>query len=287
MNENENNNKLYEDLKLEFEILKRENEIHKENIKNLNAQLYIMKEKQKETMKEISELKEYYKQQFEQLINIIITQKEQLDKDKNEIIIEKKNDSIIDIKENHIKIDKKDNQKIENKKDNSLKKAPKGKDKKNEEYISIEIVFNLFETKLFKIFEDDSPKIDKNDVNDIKKLSIALIIKGGNPTDIVADFFEKNLNNNVEQFDENIKIKNEQKKSDIFLILEDLHTFSLKDKIEKKFIDAFIQGLREKCGITEEDINDKDLKKEIKNNKNDPKKIINIILQKTKLFQEK
>ena len=148
-------------------------------------------------------------------------------------------------------------------------------------------MFNLFETKLFKIFEDDSPKIDKNDVNDIKKLSIALIIKGGNPTDIVADFFEKNLNNNVEQFDENIKIKNEQKKSDIFLILEDLHTFSLKDKIEKKFIDAFIQGLREKCGITEEDINDKDLKKEIKNNKNDPKKIINIILQKTKLFQEK
>ena len=287
MNENENNNKLYEDLKLEFEILKRENEIHKENIKNLNAQLYIMKEKQKEAMKEISELKEYYKQQFEQLINIIITQKEQLDKDKNEIIIEKKNDSIIDIKENHIKIDKKDNQKIENKKDNSLKKAPKGKDKKNEEYISIEIVFNLFETKLFKIFEDDSPKIDKNDVNDIKKLSIALIIKGGNPTDIVADFFEKNLNNNVEQFDENIKIKNEQKKSDIFLILEDLHTFSLKDKIEKKFIDAFIQGLRGKCGITEEDINDKDLKKEIKNNKNDPKKIINIILQKTKLFQEK
>ena len=287
MNENENNNKLYEDLKLEFEILKRENEIHKENIKNLNAQLYIMKEKQKETMKEISELKEYYKQQFEQLINIIITQKEQLDKDKNEIIIEKKNDSIIDIKENNIKIDKKDNQKIENKKDNSLKKAPKGKDKKNEEYISIEIVFNLFETKLFKIFEDDSPKIDKNDVNDIKKLSIALIIKGGNPTDIVADFFEKNLNNNVEQFDENIKIKNEHKKSDIFLILEDLHSFSLKDKIEKKFIDAFIQGLRGKCGITEEDINDKDLKKEIKNNKNDPKKIINIILQKTKLFQEK
>ena len=284
MDENENNNKQYEDLKKEFEILKQENEKHKANIIYLNQQLKIMRDEHNEAIKEISGLKEKYKEQFQQLLNII-TQKEQLNKEKNEIIIEK-DDGIIDIKENHIKLDKK-----EIKKDNSLKKTPKGNNEKKEEYISYRVLFGLFETKLFKIFYDDNANIDENDINDLKKLSIAFLIKGKNPTDIVGEFVEKNLiNNNVDQLEEDKKEKLGNKKSDIYLILEDIQTFKFNDSylsnVDKKHIDEFIQDLREKCGITSEDINDKDLKKEIKNNKYDSKKIINTILKKTKLFQK-
>ena len=62
-------------------------------------------------------------------------------------------------------------------------------------------------------------------------------------------------------------------------------TLSLLTNVDKDKIDEFMKELREKCGITEEDMNDNDLKKEIKYNRKDKKKMLKSIL--TKIFSKK
>ena len=78
------------------------------------------------------------------------------------------------------------------------------------------------------------------------------------------------------------------KKSDVYKCLEDLQKIKLNkiDKKKNEEINEFIGVLRNKYGISEVDINNDDLNKEIKNNKFDKKKIIESILKKIKLIKE-
>ena len=173
---------------------------------------------------------------------------------------------------------------IENKKDNLFNMIiTKGNGLKKGEQIDLS---ELFESKLFEIFNDKNKKIEPNLKNDLKKIFTFILIQEINPTELFAKFAEKNLNNkNQDELKDNKDIAIVQKKYDIFIISEELQKFLLLTKVDKNKIDDFIKELREKCGITEEDKNDNDLKKEIKNNKFDKTKILSSIL--TKIFSKK
>jgi len=122
----------------------------------------------------------------------------------------------------------------------------------------------------------------------LKKISLALIIKGKDLPSLLGEFLDQTLNNNFNQLDENRKGLIGNKKSDVYLCLDELGDIKL-NKIDKKNneeINEFIGDLRNKFGISEEDINYDDLNKEIKNNKYDKKKIIESILKKIKLIRE-
>ena len=96
------------------------------------------------------------------------------------------------------------------------------------------------------------------------------------------------MDNSFYQLDENRSGLVGNKKSDVYLCLEDLGEINL-NKLDKKNNDEikeFIGLLRNKYGISEEDINNDDLNKELKNNKYDKKKIIESILKKIKLIKE-
>ena len=75
------------------------------------------------------------------------------------------------------------------------------------------------------------------------------------------------------------------KKSKINEFIAEMQNISL-NKIEKNKINEFIKQLREKCGFTEEDINNEDLMKEIKKHNYDKANIILSILAKSNLFKE-
>ena len=209
---------------------------------------------------------------------------EEKNKEKNEIIINEHNN--IKVKKNEKIPDKKSTKSlnIENKKDNLFNMViTKGNGLKKGEKIDLS---ELFETKLFEIFNDKYQKIELNLKNDIKKIFTFILIQEINPTELFEKFVEKNLNNkSQDELKDNKDIVIGDKKNEIFHISEGLTTLSLLTKVEKDKIDEFMKDLREKCGITEEDMNDNDLKKEIKNNKKDKKKMLKSIL--TKIFSKK
>ena len=136
----------------------------------------------------------------------------------------------------------------------------------------------LLESKLIKIISDKKTTIETNDINYLKKISTAIIIKGGGPLEMVSEFFEKNFNiNYFNELDEKTKENITNKKVKIFLGLQDL---ALLKKIESKDINDYIRQFREKYGITEKDFIDKDLKILITKFNYDDKNIINEVLKK-------
>ena len=145
-----------------------------------------------------------------------------------------------------------------------------------------------FKNKLIEIFTNENQNATTKDLNDLKKISTTLIIKDKNPAKILVLFL--NENNNIDNNDENNKEQEtfiNNKKQEIFIIIGETHSFLMIKDIDKNKINEFIKELREKCGITEEDINNEDLEKEIKKNKYDRKNAIESILLKIKYFSQK
>ena len=116
----------------------------------------------------------------------------------------------------------------------------------------------LIETKLTNIFFDENPTIDINTINEMKKISSAIIIKKADPLMIMNQFFDKNFNKNFDEMDEKFRDNIAIKKTKIFGSLQDI---SLLKKIETKDPEKYMKEFREKFGISEEDFNEKDLKK--------------------------
>ena len=278
--------KTLKNLTEKYELLAKENEENKKiikknekNIINLNTQLKILKLKHQN---EINALNEKYKQLLKQKENGV---------EKNEIIRKDKNINIINIQNKSEEVEKLIDKKLREFEDKVYqilgKKPPKEKKGKIND-LKERTLIELFHNKLLKIFYDENEKIDINDKNDLKKISLALIIKGKDLPSLLGEFLDQTLNNNFNQLDENRKGLIGNKKSDVYLCLDELGDIKL-NKIDKKNneeINEFIGDLRNKFGISEEDINYDDLNKEIKNNKYDKKKIIESILKKIKLIRE-
>ena len=276
MYENEINineiNKQFEELKNEIKLLKEEDEKNKktikknvENIGNLNEQLMDLKRK-------IDELE---KREF--LVNHVAEKEDDIQKNKINI-----DENYIDKVTGKNKNEKKGFFGLFSKKNNSSNKNIHKEKNVNEE-VKIRTLFEKYENKLIDILFDEDNKNKINNFNDFKKISTALLIKDKNPGEILAFFMEKNnLDNHNDTDNEKKAILN--KKDEIFTALADIHNFFLLKEIDKHKIDEFIKELREKIGITEEDMKDEEIAKEIKNNKNNRKNTINSILSKNKIL---
>ena len=117
-------------------------------------------------------------------------------------------------------------------------------------------------------------------MNDFKKISTAILIKGKQPLEIINKFMDKNINNNFDN--EDIKDTITFKKDEIFGALKN---FSIINNIEEKDINEYIKKFREKYGITEKDYNNKDLTKLINKKHHDDKIILTEILKKLKYLK--
>ena len=287
ININDMNLKLKE-LMTKYELLEKVNKDNNERIKTLNIQLYFLR---KEYKKELEDLKKEFDNQIIKFKTIL---KEQNKKEKEAILIIDKNKVSLNIKKEKenskdktgflrrkSKEKKEDKNKYQNKyQKDDIKKDEINKNqdekKKNNGYKETTIL-ELFENKLTDIFFDPNQYISPKDINDLKKIAAAIIIKGHGPSQIVSQFVTNNLNNynNGPNQSQNNVIEN--KKREIF---RSLPNNSLFKKIEKKSEEHFITEFRKKFGITEADISDSALKSEILNNDYDEKNVLKAILKK-------
>ena len=302
-NNNDNNtNKKLEFLYEKYQLLEKENKKNKErikknevNIKNLNNLLKFVRKEYKE---EIQDLKKYILQLFQKLKELLINN--QNEKENNEIIMNDKNEDlkiiiniyeemdkmfdkkIVKFAEEYDLIGKKQKKKKDNKKENKKEdKKENKKEEKKEEKVERKNLQLSLENKLVKIFFDKNKAIDINDMNDFKKISTAILIKGKQPLEIINKFMDKNINNNFDN--EDIKDTITFKKDEIFGALKN---FSIINNIEEKDINEYIKKFREKYGITEKDYNDKDLTKLINKKHHEDKIILTEILKKLKYLKQ-
>ena len=287
ININDMNLKLKE-LMTKYKILEKVNEDNNERIKTLNTQLNFLR---KEYKKELENLKKEFDNQIIKFKTIL---KEQNKKEKEAILIIDKNKVSLNIKKEKenskdktgfLRRKSKEKKEDKNKYQNEYQKDDIKKDeinknqdekKKNNGYKETTIL-ELFENKLTDIFFDPNPCISPKDINDLKKIAAAIIIKGYGPSQMVSQFVTNNLNNynNGPNQSQNNVIEN--KKREIF---RSLPNNSLFKKIEKKSEEHFITEFRKKFGITEVDISDFALKSEILNNDYDEKNVLKAILKK-------
>ena len=140
------------------------------------------------------------------------------------------------------------------------------------------------QSTLFKIFLEPSSEIDINDINELKKISSALLMRKKTPIEIVGEFLNENFNNNtMKELNEEQKINLGNKKTKIFSEIKDI---SLLKTIYTKNYTTFIKEFGNKYGITEADINNKDFIKEIQNHDFDEIKILKAILKKLKYLMQ-
>ena len=136
-------------------------------------------------------------------------------------------------------------------------------------------LIEMFENQLFNIFSNNKTEnIPIEDINKLKKISAALLIKhkyNKSPLEISKMFLEKNIALN--DTDESSKINIQMKKSYLYNEIN----VQLKN-INKNDKENFLKEFREKYGISEEEISEKELKYEIEYRKYDEKEIIRIIL---------
>jgi len=169
---------------------------------------------------------------------------------------------------------------VDKKVENKEEKKTSNIDDKNEiiEFKGKNLIEEL-ESKLLKIMSDDKNlTIEMNDINQLKKISAALLIKKKNPLDLVAQFFISNYIS--DELDRNKKENINKKKGQILIALKDI---SLK-KIEKNQEEEYIKEFRDRYGITEKDLSDKKLKQLIAKYKNEEEQtnILKEILKKLK-----
>ena len=262
---------------------KKKLQMNQDNIYNLLVQLKIIR---KEYNKELIALKENFTQQIKN-----INQIEQ--KNKNEIIINDENNDLIDFK----KIKEYIKEEIKKEINNILQKQLK--ELKNEIYLNVEKnileekkekideiikykdgdIKNRFENKLFNIFSDKRQEIPEKDMNELKKLGTAFLIKYKlSPLDASKVFLKTNIQINKE-IDEISNINNEIKKSNIFIVMNEI----MLRKLDKNNQTKYLKDFREKYGIEDNEISDKEIIKYMK--KNDEKKIIEAVLKKLKYIK--
>ena len=170
---------------------------------------------------------------------------------------------------------------------NNEKEEKEGKEDKNiikEDKEIIEFkgrtLLEAFESKLLKFFSEEN-NWDDNDKNELKKISTSLILKGLFIDEKLKEFYENNINKYSAEMEENKKMNFIKKKGDIFEQLPDSII-----NIHTKDLTKFMPEFREKYGITEKEIKDKELRKEIINNEYNVKKILTNILQKLKYLKK-
>ena len=176
-----------------------------------------------------------------------------------------------------------DNEKYISIKKNNIKKEINkilNEEKYNNQKIIVDNGSSLlekFENQLFNIFCDKNEKIQIVDIYKLKKLSTALLIKYKNikpPLELSKIFFEKNMN--INDIDEDTRIKIIMKKSNVY---NEINDAQLRE-INKNDKDNFMKELREKYGILDEDICDKELKYEIEYRNYNENEIIKLVLEK-------
>ena len=287
ININDMNLKLKE-LMTKYNLLEKVNKDNNERIKTLNTQLNFLR---KEYKKELENLKKEFDNQIIKFKTIL---KEENKKEKGAILIIDKNKVSLNIKKEKenskdktglLRRKSKEKKEDKNKYQNEYQKDDIKKDeinknqdekKKNNGYKETTIL-ELFENKLTDIFFDPNQYISSKDINDLKKIAAAIIIKGHGPSQIVSEFVTNNLNNYNNGPNQSQNNVIEIKKREIF---RSLPNNSLFKKIEKKSEEHFITEFRKKFGITEVDISDFALKTEILNNDYDEKNVLKAILKK-------
>ena len=275
--------KRYEELEKNYELIKEENKKYKSAIQN-NEQIIMILKKQiilvrKENQINLNNLKEYFIKLLPDLKQI--ENKENIKKGNNEIIINEEKKEMMDIGNIYKTmieiIDKKiqefelnfvkllDNKKLNKKYLKKLEEINPQPHKIEKKKAIIDIkdrtIDELLIDKLIKIFSEQSPNIDINDINDLKKICSTLIIYKKEPEEKISEFIIKNLNNFQNELDENSKTYYAIKKTKIFESIEDI---SLLKNIETEDNEKYIKRFREKYGITEKDYSNKNLKKLIK-----------------------
>ena len=286
MNENyiNNINKRLEILSKRCDSLEQDNneykkklQLNQENIINLQSQLIFLR---KEYTKKINEIEANLLTKLKYLFQNNQQNKEKGQKN-NEIINLNNNDDIINIKYIYEEINKMVQKSLENFKYDIytfVGTTPKGGEEIiNEKGKSLR---DEFEYKLYNIFYDQSQNIFEKDLNELKKLGTALLIKEKvSPLNYSKFFLDENMENKDknEEINEIKRINNAKKKGIILVEMEDILIGKIQSNNEKQFMKEF----RRKYGISKEEFSDDEIKKEIKNN-NDEIQIIEEILKKLK-----
>ena len=223
-------NKKLEELSKRCDLLEKTNdyykdiiELNKSNILILNKQLVVLREDYK---KKINDLKDYFNNQFQNLLQIISPNQENINKN-NEIIFVNENKNLIDTKNLYADINLMVEKKLEEfRYDIYLYLGKITKKDNNDKNIIIDNknanIENRFENKLYNIILDDKQDIPTKDLNELKKLGTALLIKKKqNPLYYSKYFIDQNMDNN-KTMDEITRIKISIKKSSIFTSMEGL-----------------------------------------------------------------
>jgi len=263
---------------LEKKNIEYENRIKRNEVVNkaLNEQLTFLRKEYKE---ELSLLKKFFISKYNDLLKLTKNNKKEI----NEIIImnnEEDNYELVNIKKLKEEIEKSINNRLDEFKFSIyqyLGKTPTGEN--NEKIIKYKggTLLERFEIQLSNIFFDKNQNIPLVDICELKKLSAALIIKYNNsksPLETAKDFLEKNLNNNI---DEITKMNIDFKRTNVFVEIDDSNYLK---KIETNNEQNFIKEFKEKYGILNDDISEKELKKEIEYRKYNEDEIIRVILKK-------
>ena len=278
-------NKKFEELTKRCDLLEKTNdyykqkiELNKTNILILNNQLEVLR---KEYQRKINDLKDYFTNQFQQVLQIITPNKENHDKNNNGINFINKNKNIKNKENLYADINLMVEKKLAEFRYDIYSYL--GKTTKNESNEKNKIIdkkgtdiIERFENKLFNIILDDKQDIPKKDLNELKKLGTALLIKKKqNPLYYTKSFIEQNMDNNKD-LDEITRTKISIKRSYIFhemegLSINEINTFNLNE---------FVKQFREKYGIELEEINENELKKVIEDNSFSEKNTIEAILKK-------
>ena len=277
-------NKKIENLIERCDVLERENKIYKETIKkNQSNILNLLKLQEKlrdEYKNKINELQNNYNEKIQNLNQKILK-----NENENEIIIDIENNNNLfylkKIKEEIINI-------VEERLQNFKKEiyiyvgqnGTKEKKEKKEDIIKYKDknVINQFENKLYNIFCENGQEIPDKDIKELKKLGTVILLKyKKSPLDISKSFIEKNLNVDKET-DEIFQINSKIKTGKIILEMDDI----LIRKLDKLNPTEFLKNFKEKYGIEENEIKDKELKKILNKNNNDEIKTIEAILKKLK-----
>ena len=277
-------NKKIENLIKRCDALENENKNYKETIKKNQSNilnLVKLQEKLRDEYKtKINELQNNYNEKIQNLKQKILK-----NENKNEIIIDNEyNNNLFDLKRIKEEIINMVEERLQNfKKEIYIyvgQNGVKEKEEKKEDIIKYKDknVINQFENKLYNIFCEKGQEIPDKDIKELKKLGTVILLKyKKSPLDISKSFIEKNLNIGKEM-DEIFQINSKIKTGKIILEMDDI----LIRKLDKLNPTEFLKNFKEKYGIEENEIKDKELKKILKKNNNDEIKTIEAILKKLK-----
>ena len=278
-------NKKLQNLIKRCEALEKENinnkkiiQINKVNILNLLEQQQRLRDEYK---REINDLQKYCSQQINKLYQAFSK-----NKNENEIIIENENNNNLFYSK---KIKKEIDDTLEVKLQNLKSEiyfyvgqiATKEKENKKKEDIikyKDKNIINQLENKLNNIFYDKSQEIPDKDIKELKKLGSIILIKHKQiPLDIAKSFIDNNLSKSKETngiFKFNFDIK----RGVILFQMGDISS----EIIDKQNPSQFLKDFRDKYGIEDNDISEKELKKIMKKYNNNEKQMIEAVLKKLK-----